>query len=138
MPVPKDCAPVVEAFGAQRISEHRIVAAMLECAGRQDSVRAAFLRLGLVARAVCSKGVDLAEGGRCQRNEQLGMLDHGLVDALPAEHPGGDEDPGVRLVERRARRAQCFSTVLAGDPQEPGRELASLQVDHRSSQPDGM
>jgi hypothetical protein len=66
-------------------------------------------------------GVDRAEGGCGEGNEDTRVGGDGVGDALAAAQPGSDELVGIGAVDLGARRAARGAAGLAGDGQDSAR-----------------
>src|SRR5215211_1056877 len=116
--IPDHLRVAVIAAGAQRLTEPGIglVVAVL-AAGRLTMRAALTLPVGIAGvdqPTLSLAGVDLAEAGGGEGDEQPRMAGHGLGDALAAFQPSSKELIAVGLVGRRAGRAHRGPTVAAG------------------------
>src|SRR5215218_6292912 len=116
--IPDHLRVAVIAAGAQRLTEPGIgLVVAVPAAGRLTMRAALTLPVGIAGvdqPTLSLAGVDLAEAGGGEGDEQPRMAGHGVGDALAAFQPSGKELIAVGLVGRRAGRAHRGPTVAAG------------------------
>ena len=112
--VPQNRAPVVEALHAERRADHRVGVDVSARAGHHPSVATTRLRPH-PARTVSLSRVHHAERRCGQCHEEPGMRTHRCRHTLAADEPSRDDNPGVGLVEVRARGAHDCASVLTRD-----------------------
>ena len=116
--VPRECARVVEAAGAERLTETRVIT-VVHCRTREPhAVRADLGVASWPAAPWLTRRVERARvhepEARCREgDEHGGVLNHDVGDALAAAEAGADEVVGVLAVALRARRADGFAAVAA-------------------------
>jgi hypothetical protein len=114
--VPQHLGARLVAARAQRLPQPGIVVVVALPAAHPPAVRAPLpLPVGVAGepqQALGLPGMDPAEGGSGEGDEQPRMPAHGLGDALAAAEAGGQELEAVGLVGRRARRGAAVAARL--------------------------